>query len=321
MSMQANDTLGEKASDLAEKTARPHVVLAGALAAGLALAGASVAGASSTAAPAQGTPAQGVPAASVPVAIVPMTSIPMATAPAGATDAAGVSAAVPQVAAANGQRVAPAAVEGAFGWSQDTCATNAELARNLYGASDVLCGSGDARLQLTSAAASEAPAIASIAVTGDVANEFVADVAQMNEAAPAAQTLGCSCAGNPVDGRASGNAAVEGFKLSALIARAQPSAQANTLTFVCADGYEVALPLFYAQQHYALVVSRVNGEACSDALGCANQLWLGGSSARTFARDIVEVRITAEDEAPAAPGAPRDANLPNVSVLAGGEVA
>lgn len=297
MNMQASDTLGEK-------TGRPQVapgaVLAGTLA-GLTLAavGAST-GAGAGAALA--APAESVPAA-------------------GAYDVAGVSAAAPQVAAERGQRVASAAVEGAFAWSQVECTANAELARNLYGASDVLCGSSDAAKQLASAVAFEAPSIATIAVTGDVANEFVADVAQMNEAAPAAQTLGCSCAGNPVDGRASGNAAVEGFKLSALIAQAQPLEGANTLTLVCADGYEVAMPLFYAQQHYALVVSRVNGEACSDALGCANQLWLGGSSARAFARDIVEVRITEEAQVPAVPGAAEGANLPNASVLVGSEVA
>lgn len=306
MSMQANDTVGEKTG---RSQAAPGVVLAGTLAAGLALAAVGAGAGVGVALAAS--------AGSAPSASNPTTAAPVAA----TCDGAGVSAAVLQVATEQGQRVAPAAVEGAFAWSQVECTANAELARNLYGATDVLCGSGDARLQLASAVASDAPSIATIAVTGDVANEFVADVAQMNEVAPAAQTLGCSCAGNPVNGRASGNAAVEGFKLSALIAQAQPLAGANALTFVCADGYEVAMPLFYAQQHYALVVSRVNGEACSDALGCANQLWLGGSSARAFARDIVEVRITEEAEVPAVPGTPEGANLPNASVLVGTEVA
>lgn len=306
MNMQASDTVGEKTG---RSQAAPGVVLAGTLTAGLALA---AVGAGAGVGVALAASAESAPSASNPTTAAPV---------AGARDGAGVSAAALQVAAEQGQRVVPAAVEGAFAWSQVECTANAELARNLYGASDVLCGSGDAAKQLANAVASDAPSIATIAVTGDVANEFVADVAQMNEAAPAAQTLGCSCAGNPVDGRASGNAAVEGFKLSALIAQAQPLEGANTLTLVCADGYEVAMPLFYAQQHYALVVSRVNGEACSDALGCANQLWLGGSSARAFARDIVEVRITEEAEVPVAPGAAEGANLPNASVLAGAEVA
>ena len=285
----AIDTLEEKPGRL---EASGGAALAGFLAAGLALAASGAAAGPALAASAVDAPGSG-----------------------------GFSAAASQASVEDGQRVAPAAVEGSFAWTQAECTANAELARNLYGASKVLCGSGDAAGQLAANAPVGGAAIASIAVTGDVANEFVADVAQMNEVAPAAQTLGCSCAGNPVDGRASGNAAVEGFKLSALIAQAQPLEEANTLTFVCADGYEVAMPLIYARQHYALVVSRVNGEACSDALGCANQLWLGGNAARAFARDIGEVRITAEAEVPAMPGASEGANLPNVSVLAGAEVA
>ena len=102
---------------------------------------------------------------------------------------------------------------------------------------------------------------------------------------------------------------------------AQPAENANAITFVCADGYEATMPLRYTLQHYGVVATALNGESCAEAVGCANQLFVGGSSARAFARNIVEVRITAEDEVPVVPGAASDANLPNASVLAGAEVA
>lgn len=229
-------------------------------------------------------------------------------------DARGVSAAA--------ARQMPASVAGSFAWTQAEVTPTADLARNVYGATDVLCGSADVAGQLAGGAqASAAPEIASIAVTGDVENELVAGVDQLCDEAPVKVTMGCSCAGNPSNGRASGNAAIEGFELSALIAAAQPAENANAITFVCADGYEVAMPLRYALQHYSVVATALNGESCADAVGCANQLFVGGSSARAFARNIVEVRITAEDEVPAVPGAASDANLPNASVLAGAEVA
>lgn len=229
-------------------------------------------------------------------------------------DAQGVSAAA--------ARQMPASVVGSFAWTQAEVTPTADLARNVYGATDVLCGSADVAGQLAGGAqASTALEIASIAVTGDVENELVAGVDQLCDEAPVKVTMGCSCAGNPSNGRASGNAAIEGFELSALIAAAQPAENANAITFVCADGYEVTMPLRYTLQHYGVVATALNGESCAEAVGCANQLFVGGSSARAFARNIVEVRITAEDEVPVVPGAASDANLPNASVLAGAEVA
>lgn len=212
-------------------------------------------------------------------------------------------------------------IEGTFAWDQGVSAGNEVLARSLYGAARVLCGSLDSVAVAGEAAgdasAQEVAAIEQIAVTGDVACAFSASVAEFEEKAPVRTIMGCTCAGNPADGRASANADVAGFQLSALIEQACPLEGANTITFVCADGYEVALPLSYVAQRYAIVVTAVNGQDCAEAVGCSNQLWLGTTAARSFARDVVEVRITCEDVAPAAPGAPTDANQPNVGVLAG----
>lgn len=214
-------------------------------------------------------------------------------------------------------------IQGTFAWDQGVQTSTTTLARNLYGASRVLCGSqvdeaGAGGLAPEAGEAAEAAAeITEIAVSGDVATSYMASVEELEEQAPVKATLGCTCAGNPADGLASANAAVEGFELQALIAAAQPLEGANTITFVCADGYEVAMPLFYVQQHRGIVVTALNGERAVQAVGCANQLWLGSTSARSFARDIVEIRITAEENPPAAPGVSDEANQPNVGVVAG----
>ena len=98
--------------------------------------------------------------------------------------------------------------------------------------------------------------------------------------------------------------------------RASPIEGANTITFTSRDGYQVALPLQYVLQRYSLIVTTVNGEAAADAVGCANQLWLGGTSARSFARDVVSISITRETEPPAAPGSGTGA-APNVGIMEG----
>ena len=154
-------------------------------------------------------------------------------------------------------------------------------------------------------------------MTGDVSHAFTASVDDFVKKAPVQKVMGCTCSGNPADGRTSANAEVGGFQLAALINEADPLEGANTITFTSADGYEVALPLKYVTQRYCLVVTTVNGEDAAQAIGCANQLWLGSTAARAYARDVVAISITKEAEPPAAPGASPDANVPNVGVTKG----
>lgn len=69
----------------------------------------------------------------------------------------------------------------------------------------------------------------------------------------------------------------------------------------------------------------VNGSPINETVDGTNQLWLGATSARYFARDIVGIRVEARDKVPAAPGSPEAddtyANLPNVGIAFGGEIA
>ena len=62
-------------------------------------------------------------------------------------------------------------------------------------------------------------------------------------------------------------------------------------------------------------LGQVNGEDLSASVGGNNQLWMTSTPASYFVRDVVEVLITAEEEAPATPGAGFDyPNSPNVGI-------
>ena len=218
------------------------------------------------------------------------------------------------------ERVSESVVEGAFAFTQTEVSATDAIARAMR-ASAYLCGSG----ALEGEYAGDASAWP-IAVGGEVANSFVATVADL-QADPEAQKsiMGCSCAGNPADGTASVNAEVTGVAVARLLEIAEVSADANTVVFRSADGYEVALPLRYVTQHYCPVVFDVNDSPIAQSVGGANQLWLGSTSARYFAKNIVSITAECRQTPPPAPGSEEAgdtyANLPNVGVFFGGEVA
>lgn len=220
--------------------------------------------------------------------------------------------------AAAAQQTVVRNIQGAFGWNQDAQTDNDTLAKQLYRSSNYLCGTPDQRDTAYASQSTNTEIITHIKVSGDVSHAFTASVSEFTNKAPAKKIMGCTCGGNPADGLASANASVEGFKLTALIHEANPAGNANTITFTSRDGYRITLPLSYVTQRYSIIVSAINGEDASDAIGCSNQLWLGSTSARTFIRDVVSIEITHETTPPPAPGAPSQANLPNVGVTTGG---
>ena len=75
-------------------------------------------------------------------------------------------------------------------------------------------------------------------------------------------------------------------------------------------------------QRRAIIASAINGEDMGASVGGTNQVWLDGTAAKYFTRNVVSIEVTAEDVAPAVPGsedAPEDqyVNRPNVGILAG----
>lgn len=240
-------------------------------------------------------------------------------APDSAVAETGVS--LPAEEAANSGKVEVAEVVGAFGFSQGEITPTEVIAKAMAKAPQYLCGATHAE---GFGAADEYAAPGSIEVTGAVGNSFSATIDEMVAEATETLVLGCSCAGNPADGAASVNAEVTGIAVGTLLAVAEPSADANTIVFTSADGYEIALPLSYVMQRYCPIVFDVNGSPLIESVGGTNQLWLGSTSARYFARDIVRITLEERETPPPAPGSDEAgdeyANLPNVGVYFGGEV-
>ena len=145
-------------------------------------------------------------------------------------------------------------VEGSFAFTQTEVAGNEYLAQNFAEGSKYLCGAKGA----TSEQAQAQDWV--LTVEGAVENGYAATIDELAES-PAVQNviMGCSCLGNPADGRAAANALVNGVSALVLVQMANPSADANTVVFTSDDGYQVALPLAYLESHYCPIVFDVNG--------------------------------------------------------------
>lgn len=159
-----------------------------------------------------------------------------------------------------------------------------------------------------------------IAITGDIENPYAITMAEVAEKGSVSSIMGCTCAGNPAAGVATINAEVTGPSIATLVDQAVPAATANALTFVSADGTQISVPLWYVYTRPALVAYQIDGEPLVDALGAANQVWIGSTSANYFTRDIVEIRVETLAEEPAVPGDGIEyANVPNISVFSAAE--
>ncbi len=213
-------------------------------------------------------------------------------------------------------QVKPSIVQGVFSYTQSAVDSTSGIARWIYEASDVLCGAGADMPAVTGETAGEWV----ISVSGDVEHAYVATMDDLVENGSVRKIIGCSCAGNPIGGLASVNADVTGVTLSSILDAAGVKDGANSIAFISPDGFEVKLPLFYVQQRYSMIVSEINGEPLCDVGGCANQLWLGSTSARYFAQNVSSIVVSTESEAdiPPIPGTPeagdRYDNVPNVSL-------
>ncbi|MCI8425875.1 MAG: molybdopterin-dependent oxidoreductase [Adlercreutzia sp.] len=223
-----------------------------------------------------------------------------------------------QVTGAEGSVVAKEKVAGAFSYTQSKVSSVADIVRAM-GAAQYLCGGQASEVGEANAADWV------IAVGGQVESPYAMTVAELQQDPDVQKTLiGCSCSGNPADGGASVNAMVRGVSVNVLMKKAAVSPDANTAVFISSDGYEVALPVSYLKSHQCPIVFDVNGSSIDEVMGGTNQLWLGSTSARYFARNIVSITFETRDEAPAAPGTPEAgdtyANLPNIGVDFGGTI-
>ena len=210
-----------------------------------------------------------------------------------------------------GDLVLQSTVEGAFAFTQGDLTCNSTISHIFRIMSAAACGS--TFLEQAPSAAGEASVLE---VTGAVEQSFSASLEELIAEDPAEVTMGCSCAGDTVDGAAHANAHVSGVLVRSLLEKAGVVDEANTIVFTSTDGFEVALPLDYVTQRFSVIVDTINNEPMREVLGSSNQLWLGSTSARYFSRDIVKIELQIRDEAPAVPDAAAEGlQVPHVSLV------
>lgn len=214
-------------------------------------------------------------------------------------------------------------VQGKFWCSQDVVTPTEQIVRDLKGASAVLCDDGRVpdsygdSLRLVSSL--DWP----LRIDGAVATPVSTTLGELADDGVVDAVMSYTCLDNPADGRATANAATTGVTVASILARAGLAEGANVVTFVSADGYQMSLPLDYVLGRTSLIAYRLNGESLKDALGCSNQLWLGGAPANCFVRDVLRIHVDAvpASELPPVPGSPQAkgtyANRPNIGVLRG----
>lgn len=224
------------------------------------------------------------------------------------------------VEAANAGQQSVARVEGTFSFTQQSITPTEAIAQIMQKAEAYLCGS----LGSVGATTELNEGDWSLRVTGAAETPFMISGEELGDEATQSLVLGCSCAGNPAGGAATVNAEVTGVSVVHLMEMAGVDPAANTAVFTSADGYKVELPVIYLKTHYCPIVFDVNGEPLGERIGGVNQLWLGSTSAKYFARDITSITFEVRDEAPEAPDSQAArgsyANLPNIGVFFGGDV-
>lgn len=210
-------------------------------------------------------------------------------------------------------------VEGIFSFSQTEVDSNSLINSTFADANKYLCSSQYASMVANGDIDVDSLEW-SITVGGDVAHPFTATISEMSDEGSVQNIMGCTCLGNPVDGRASINARVKGISLDYIMDTAGVSESANTVVFTSSDGYEIALPLSYVKYRFSILAYEINGESMGDVLGCNNQLWLGSTSANYFTRDVISITFETRQTPPPTPfteeGNEYYGNLPNISVRA-----
>ena len=225
--------------------------------------------------------------------------------------AAGGTEAPAQGTAVESSQVMPADVEGTFAYDQTTLTSNDVIKTFFRRVSQAICGA-------TVPLVADNPLGWQLSVTGDVESAFSASVGDLANEESVNKVMTCTCGGNPAGGRAIVTADVKGIPVEHLLSRAGVSAGANAVTFVSSDGTQQTFPLGYVVGRHAVLSYEINDEDLSASVGGNNQLWMTKTPANYFVRDVVEIVVSTEAEAPEAPGvADEHPNSPNAGVLAG----
>ena len=176
-------------------------------------------------------------------------------------------------------------VDGAFTFNQNMI-TPADDVFNLFGTAVTgLCAKPD--FAMTSADKD-----CYVNVGGRISYAGTRNLRHMN---PMSRTMLCACATGPATAQTS----VVGVPVSDVLALSDLEAEAsNTLVVRSADGYTARLPLKMVLEKEALLAYQVAGKDIPTGV----QLWMPETVAKYFVRNVVELEVTQEAEAPTLEG-------------------
>ena len=131
-------------------------------------------------------------------------------------------------------------------------------------------------------------------VKGTVKKAYSLTLEQIKAKEAKEEILKCSC----LSGMAIAQAGVKGVKVSDIVEMAEIEEDTNTITFKSADGYGLAMPLQYVLDKEALLVYEIGGTELSAENGGQLQVWMPDTVAKYFTRQVTEIELTAQAEAP-----------------------
>ena len=172
-------------------------------------------------------------------------------------------------------------VQGSFSYNQDTV-TPADEIFNLFGTVVTgMCAKPGFELE-------NSKADYYVNVGGRIRQSYTVDLKKSE--GQTSRTLLCSCSTGP----ATANANIVGVKLESVLSLAEMDEDVNTVKVTGSDGYSMAMPLSYALEKQAMVVYKINDQDVPSG----TQLWVPGTVAKYFIRDVVDIELTAEESVP-----------------------
>jgi hypothetical protein len=130
-----------------------------------------------------------------------------------------------------------------------------------------------------------------LTIKGKVDHPITLDYRQILARPAVKRIITLNCIGNPVGGRAIGNAEWEGISLKDLIDTADPHFFSNTLIIRAEDGYYESIPLRKARHPGAMLATKMNGKPLTLNHGFPLRLLIPGLYGIKQMKWIVEIEV------------------------------
>lgn len=178
-------------------------------------------------------------------------------------------------------------VKGEFGFSQNTITPSDEIF-NVFGTAITgLC----AKPWFAFEEGNELVGDYYINVSGDMKRSYSVSLSDLKKTDHRTEMMKCSCATST----AIAQTYVTGIPMESILSLAELDEGVNTVTLTGSDGYSTVLPLSCVLNNNAMLVYQVGDKAFA---GGNNQFWMPKAAANYFTRNVVDIKVSREAEAP-----------------------